>query len=313
MKILIPIDGSYHSDNALETVLSEPWPEDSTFCVMTVAEPLHTGADAAFGGFGQMALEAQKMLDADIHALLDEAAKKLKIKFGSDKVTEAFHEGKAADHILDIAQSWNADLIVMGSHGTGGYNSDSLGSICLKVMSHATCSVRIVHYLSNPSVEKKLAKHAPLVTSRLLLALDHSVRSKLTVESVLTRPWADGATVQVITVVEKRSHATNSRFFKAPEISKTQDAVYTSTKTEAEKMVKEFGEKLDAKFDKGKVTHHVLEGNARSLILQIAQDWPADLIVLGAHGQDKDILEHFLGSVASAVVSNASCSVEVVR
>ena len=61
------------------------------------------------------------------------------------------------------------------------------------------------------------------------------------------------------------------------------------------------------------MTYHVLEGNVRSLILQIAQDWPADLIVLGAHGQDKSIMEHFLGSVARAVVGNAMCSVEIIR
>ena len=78
-------------------------------------------------------------------------------------------------------------------------------------------------------------------------------------------------------------------------------------------MVKEVAQKLEDKFGKGKVTFHVLEGNVRSLILQMAQDWPADLIVIGAHGQDKSILEHFLGSVARAVVSNAMCSVEIVR
>ena len=51
MKVLLPVDGSYHSDNALESVVNEPWPKDSTFCVMTVAEPLHSMADSVFGGF----------------------------------------------------------------------------------------------------------------------------------------------------------------------------------------------------------------------------------------------------------------------
>ena len=313
MKILLPIDGSYHSDTALESVLNEPWPAGSIVCVMTVAEPMHNLADSVFGSFGQSALKAQEMLNADIHKLLCEATDQLKVKFGADKVTQVSHEGKAADYILDVAQNWQADLIVMGSHGTGGYNSESLGSICLKVMTHAPCSIRIVHYLSTPSLEKKVATHAPLVTSRLLLAIDRTVRSKLLVESVLKRPWADSTSVQVITVVESRSRATNSRFFKAPEISKTQKIVCDTEKAEAEKMIKEVADKLENKFGKDKTTFHVLEGNVRSLILQIAQDWPADLIVLGAHGQDKDIVEHFLGSVASAVVSNASCSVEIVR
>ncbi len=313
MKILLPIDGSYHSDNALESVLNEPWPENSTFCLMTVAEPLHSLADSVFGSFGQMALQAQRALDEDIHKILREGADKLKAKFGTDKVIEEFYEGMAVDHILDRAQSWKADLIVIGAHGTGGYNDGSLGSICLKVMTHAPCSLRIVQALSSASLEKKLSAHKSLVTSRLLLGIDHSIRSKLIVDSVLSRPWAQDTTVQVLTVIEERLVADRSRFFHAPEISQGKKVIYAAEKTEAEKMVKEVAEKLDNKFGKGKVTSHVLEGNARSLILQIAQDWPADLIVLGAHGQDKSIMEHFLGSVARAVVENAMCSVEIIR
>jgi len=313
MKILIPVDGSYHSDTALESVLSEPWPEGSSFCVMTVAEPLHTLTDSVFLGFGAMALAAQEALDADIQKLLREAADQLKTKFGADKVKEEFQEGGAADHIINTARSWQADLIVMGSHGRGGYNDTSLGSICLKVMSHAHCSVRIVHYLSSPSLEKKMATHAPLVTSRLLLALDRTPRSKSVINAVINRPWAENTIAQVITVAEAKSHAKHSRFFKASEISQTEKAVYGAEKLEAEKMVKEAADQLESKFGAGKVTYHALEGNPRSLILQIAQDWPADLIVLGAHTHDKSVLEHILGSVASAVVANASCSIEIVR
>ncbi len=38
MRILLPIDGSYNADVALETVLNEPWSEETVTCVMTVAE-----------------------------------------------------------------------------------------------------------------------------------------------------------------------------------------------------------------------------------------------------------------------------------
>jgi nucleotide-binding universal stress UspA family protein len=314
MKILLPIDGSYHSDYALESVINEPWPKDSTFCVITVAEPMHTLADAALGPFGQTAMKAQEALDDDIHKLLDEAADKLKEKFGKDKVSKEFFEGSPAAHILDKAQNWGADLIVMGSHGTTGYNDEMLGDICSIVMSHAPCSVRIVHYLGSVSTEKKLAAHKPLVTSRLLLAVDQSPKSKVAVESVLNRPWIEGTTAQVLTVVKERSNPMHSRFFQAPEIEQTQKAVSSAEKAEAEKMVKGVADKLEKKFGKGKVTYHVLDGNnARSLILQVAQDWPADLIVIGAHGQDKNIIEHLLGSTARAVVDNAMCSIEIVR
>jgi nucleotide-binding universal stress UspA family protein len=56
----------------------------------------------------------------------------------------------------------------------------------------------------------------------------------------------------------------------------------------------------------------VRDGDARSVIVDEARKWPADLIVLGSHGYT-GIKRLLLGSVALSVVSHAPCSVEVVR
>jgi nucleotide-binding universal stress UspA family protein len=56
----------------------------------------------------------------------------------------------------------------------------------------------------------------------------------------------------------------------------------------------------------------VSEGDARTVILDEAAKWPADLIVVGSHGRSG--LDRFLlGSVSERVVRHAPCSVEVVR
>jgi len=53
-------------------------------------------------------------------------------------------------------------------------------------------------------------------------------------------------------------------------------------------------------------------GEPRSVILETAKEWGADLIVVGSHGRRG--LDHFLlGSVSEAVAIHASCSVRVVR
>jgi nucleotide-binding universal stress UspA family protein len=55
-----------------------------------------------------------------------------------------------------------------------------------------------------------------------------------------------------------------------------------------------------------------LEGDPKSLIVEHAKDWGADLIVIGS--SDKSTLERFLlGSVSQAVVTRAHCSVLVVK
>jgi nucleotide-binding universal stress UspA family protein len=56
----------------------------------------------------------------------------------------------------------------------------------------------------------------------------------------------------------------------------------------------------------------VLEGDPRGSIVDEADEWLADLIVLSSHGH-KGLDRLLLGSVAQAVVAHAHCSVEVVR
>jgi nucleotide-binding universal stress UspA family protein len=56
----------------------------------------------------------------------------------------------------------------------------------------------------------------------------------------------------------------------------------------------------------------VLSGNPKEVILDEAQKWGADLIVVGSHGR-RGIKRFLLGSVSEAVAMNAHCSVVVVR
>ena len=60
------------------------------------------------------------------------------------------------------------------------------------------------------------------------------------------------------------------------------------------------------------VTVKIVEGNPKDRIVREASDWAADLIVLGSHGYGR-VRRLILGSVASAVVAEAPCSVQVVR
>jgi len=56
----------------------------------------------------------------------------------------------------------------------------------------------------------------------------------------------------------------------------------------------------------------VLVDSPKQIILNEAQAWGADLIVVGSHGR-RGISRFVLGSVSEAVATHAACSVEVIR
>jgi len=60
------------------------------------------------------------------------------------------------------------------------------------------------------------------------------------------------------------------------------------------------------------VTTAVVQGDPKSVVIDDAEAWGADLIVLGSHGR-KGLQRFLLGSVSEAVLRHAHCSVEVVR
>jgi nucleotide-binding universal stress UspA family protein len=60
------------------------------------------------------------------------------------KAETAVEVGDIREKIIDAAEEWGADLIVVGSHGRSGIPRFLLGSVAEFVARHAKCSVEIV-------------------------------------------------------------------------------------------------------------------------------------------------------------------------
>lgn len=81
-----------------------------------------------------------------LEAIVEDAAQKAR-KQGVE--TETYPRfGDAADVLCDVAESVNADLIVVGNRGMTGAKRFLLGSVPNKVSHHSPCSVLIVHTAS---------------------------------------------------------------------------------------------------------------------------------------------------------------------
>jgi nucleotide-binding universal stress UspA family protein len=311
MKLLLAIDGSYNSDVALDSVLASEWPADTSVHLVSVAEPVNKHLDLVALGIGKMAESAQKSLEADLQELLNETTAKLKEKFGEGKATSSLLQGNPVEQILKTAKDKDSTLIIVGSHGTGAAAGADFGKVALALASKAPCSVKIVSDLSVPTLEKAGGKTA--VAMRYLVAVNESENSRAVLKLFSSRPYPAESSIQVLSVVPEIKRAERSRFFKATAIAETEEKVQTAQKASADALVKEATKKLKESFPKATVTGHVLVGSPRSLILQVAQDWPADVIVIGASDHKEGMFGNMAGSTASAVVVYATCSVIVVR
>lgn len=145
MKILLAIDGSTYSDAAIEEVLRRVWPAQSEVKVITAFEtPLMVGIEpwaATPTYFDQL----ETAVRAAAQAIVDSALAKLKtIEDTTLKISSGAIEGPPKQTIVEEAERWGADLIIMGSRGLGAWNRLLLGSVSSAVVHHAKCSVEIV-------------------------------------------------------------------------------------------------------------------------------------------------------------------------
>ena len=145
MKILIGVDGSEYSDAALDEVSRRSWPKGSEILVVNAFElPL-----AATPEVWALPVNYYERLDRicreQSDAVIKAAVKKLSDHLGDAvTVTSKTVLGSPKSVILDEAENWKPDLIVVGSHGYPTWERLLLGSVSQAVVSHAKCSVEVV-------------------------------------------------------------------------------------------------------------------------------------------------------------------------
>jgi nucleotide-binding universal stress UspA family protein len=153
MQILLAVDGSENSTNAVDELSSRPWPPDAKVRVLHVipgailAPPMATPPPAMALGPGspmwpQAMMETRKEFQDQAALLVDGVANDLASQ--GFLVETVVREGDARSEIVDEAKQWPADLIVLGSHGYTGLKRLLLGSVAQSVVSHAPCSVEVV-------------------------------------------------------------------------------------------------------------------------------------------------------------------------
>jgi nucleotide-binding universal stress UspA family protein len=295
-RILIAYDGSPGADAALSDLVRAGLPKRTEARVLTLADvwvpPRAHPDDLMAAPLSQLAYAKATEVVRASKKMAIEGARKIHELFPEWSVTNSARAESPAWGIVAEAKRWNADLIVIGSHGRAPLERFFLGSVSFKVAADAHCSVRVVrpHHGS------------PTYPGRILAGLDGSADSNKVLDELTGRDWRPGVKVELVSVVDEK--------LKSTWIGRS-DVQITDTVEEA---IEGLHKSAVAKFAVQNIPAeiHIAEGEPKSTILRLASKWNVDSIFLGARGLDHGN-RLYLGTLASAVCSRAHCTVEIIR
>jgi nucleotide-binding universal stress UspA family protein/predicted transcriptional regulator len=293
MKIVIGYDGSEHAAAALDDLRQAGLPRDAEALIVSVAEgetPL-----LSVSGIAENGLDPERIASAVTYASNAIAQAKEFARLGGERIKSSFPEwgvsaeylvGDPADALMERATNWGTDLIVVGSQGRSTIGRLILGSVSRKIVTEARCSVRVAR-----ATAKKDDRSA-----RIVIGMDGSSFANAAVDAVTARRWPAGVEARIVTVT-KPFHM----YGEAPAMQKSRARVIQDA---AMAEISEAGLAVSSK---------VIEGDPKRALIEEADAWGAKCIFIGSRGLNSALHRFFLGSVSTGVVTNASCSVEVVR
>ena len=142
-RLLAATDGSEHAEATMRSIAQRPWPGGTEICVVSVPDlPLIAGPYPYYPP--EVLREAAKTNEDHARDAVQKGVGALE-KAGlrvSGEATEA--QESPVRGILGMADSWGANLIVLGSHGRRGFDRYVMGSVSEAVALHAHCSVEVV-------------------------------------------------------------------------------------------------------------------------------------------------------------------------
>src|SRR5512145_3170650 len=194
MKILLAVDGSEAGLAAVEEAARTPWPEGSTVRIVSVTHiPFPTQQWAMPMPSGSYEEWERILEDRSVENATQAMARFGEIAGAQTEMTAKTLKGDPKIAILDEAERWGADLIIVGTHGYNALERLWLGSVSRAVASHAKCSVEIARRRKDQGGDGE--------AMRILLAVDGSEFSDAAVEEVANRPWPPRSEAHIISVI----------------------------------------------------------------------------------------------------------------
>ena len=290
MKILIGHDGSQSAGAALIDLQRAGLPHEAEALIVSVADIMMVPATSNYELAGQ-ALMSRRVASGLVNAQRQTArvlkeAEEFAGRAG-DQVRSYFPDwnlrvetlaGSPALELISRANEWRPDLIVVGSHGRSAVSRFILGSVSKKVVTDSNHSVRV----SRGDIKRDVTR-----PPKVVIGVDGSTEAEQAIRSVGSRIWPHGTEVRLIAVDDGSSSTAAGQMVAW-----------------AESALSVIGLKVSIAMEKG---------DPRRVLIDQAEAWDADSIFVGGRRFNSALERFQLGSVATALVTKAHCSVEVAR
>lgn len=293
MKVLCAIDGSRHSQWALEWIPRICSPDTSSLLLVQAID------STPFKRLPMLDQKTRSRVVKMLELSLESAASLLEgAELKAAKTWSEFSakllRGSPAEAIARTAKQNKVDLVVMGSRGVTEFQPMLLGSVSRQVLMQAPCPVFLAKKPSRP-------------LRRIIIGADGSIESWAALSLLKQVPAKHRPVATVVTVIPPLPLETLS---VPPRALARGVQVRAVLRREAQKLATRMAVTLRRAGFSTQGT--VLAGSPGAELVKFAGCERADLVIVGSRS-GRSVPEYFLGSVADTVVKYAPCSVLVYR
>ncbi|NNM94179.1 MAG: universal stress protein [Bacteroidia bacterium] len=271
-KILVPVDFSGTGEKVLkQSALMAKVAKAEIILLHVLDSPLGNKSGDYFGKSILPQEKYQKELITWLKGQMEDMKKQL-LDSGVAKVEYVLEKGTPYKMILSVAKKIKADIIIMGTHGTGGVREFVVGSNTFRVVSEATCPVL--------SVQKRTTKGG---FKEILLPFCDQPHSRESVDFALCLAQLYRATLNIVGIsYESTASALKKLNIEAQQIEHAAKKAGVST------------------------TKEIIKGNfVTKVIFEQAVKRKADLIAITSNLDRQSISEYIIGPVIHQVVNHS--------
>lgn len=292
-RVLCPTDFSEFSTAALDVAAALAASYGSTLRIVHVLTPFPVS-----GPYLDLPASGPLYESAADQARQSLAAEAARIRRPGFAIETELREGTTVREILTAADEWPADVLVLGTHGRGGFERLVLGSVAEKVLRKARCAV-----LAVPHDAVAAARRGAVRVSHVLCPHDGSAASQAGVDYAVSLAERTGARLTLMSVVEAMADG--------GEFTGAEGTAFHAAREEHARAA------LDTALPPHvrvacDVHDRLVFGHPAEQILAVAAQEHPDVIVMGVQGRGAlDLL--MFGSTTNHVVRHAPCPILTVR